>query len=157
MANALGPTFLITHLSIFGQSIIPIKRSGAVPRLPLKGVFPVLGSCLHPTKSIELQKVTMPVLTLQIRQVRRKHGHGVCVADVVQGRSLGGICRRLHERKPERYSQMEDQGAFASTESRSKILILANIKDEDVEDRLACLAGSIVPLCELAEVRSKDG
>ncbi len=51
---------------------------------------------------------------------------------------------------------MEDQGAFASTESRSKALVLADVKDEDVEDRLACLAGSIVPLCKLAEVRSKD-
>jgi len=101
----------------------------------------------------------MPVLTLRIRQVRsrcRKHGHGVSVADVVQGRCLGGIYRGLRERKPERYSQMEDQGAFASTESRSKALVLADVKDEDVEDRLACLAGSIVPLCKLAEVRSKD-
>lgn len=71
----------------------------------------------------------------------RKQGHVVSVADVLQGRSLSGICRRLRGRNPEQTRHAEKQSPLINTEARSKALVLASLKDEDIEDVLPCLAG----------------
>jgi amino acid adenylation domain-containing protein len=86
------------------------------------------------------------ISAIQVATTCRKQGYGVSVADVLQGRSLGGICRRLRERSPEQNSSMENQSTLISAESRSKALVLANVIDEDVEDVLPCLAGQLYHL-----------
>lgn len=86
------------------------------------------------------------ISAIRVAATCRKHGHGVSVADVLQGRSLEGICRRLRERKSKRTTEIEPQRTLISAGSRSKALILANVKDEDVENVLPCLAGQLFHL-----------
>ena len=86
------------------------------------------------------------ISAIQVAARCRKQGHGVSVADVLQGRSLGGICRRLRDRNPEQDSQTKNQVTLISAESRSKAVVLANLKDEDIEDVLPCLAGQLYHL-----------
>ena len=75
-----------------------------------------------------------------------KQGHRVTVADVLQGRSLGGICRLLRARRVEQNGYRETQSALMNEESRSMALALANTKDADVEDVLPCLGGQVYHL-----------
>ncbi len=86
------------------------------------------------------------ISAIQVAATCRKRGYAVSVADVVQGRSLGGICRLLRERKPDQYLQIGDQVALISTESRSEALVLAKVGNECVEDVLPCLAGQVYHL-----------
>ena len=83
------------------------------------------------------------ISAIRVAATCRKHGYGVSVADVLQGRSLGGICRRLRERNLDRKSNGKKQSTntLISVESKSKALVLANVKKEAVEDVLPCLAG----------------
>lgn len=81
------------------------------------------------------------IAAIRVAATCRKQGYGVSVADVLQERSLGGICRRLRQRAPEQNSHAEHQSTLMNTKSRSKALVLVNVKDEDVEDVLPCLAG----------------
>lgn len=82
------------------------------------------------------------ISAIRVAATCRKQGFGVSVADVLQGHTLGGICRRLRERDPEPENQAKkSQSTLISPESRSKALILAKLKDEDIEDVLPCLAG----------------
>ena len=75
----------------------------------------------------------------------RKQGHGLTVADVLQGRSLRGICVRLRERNLDRDSHQTSHGkkqiTLISDSSRSKALVLANVEEEAIEYVLPCLAG----------------
>ncbi|MCJ1475040.1 hypothetical protein MMC13_003700 [Lambiella insularis] len=86
------------------------------------------------------------ISAIQIAATCRRHGYAVSVADVLQGRSLGGICRRLRDRSPDQDSHVKKRSTLISTESRSKALVLANRKDEDIEAVLPCLAGQIYHL-----------
>ena len=86
------------------------------------------------------------ISAIQVAATCRKHGYGVSVADVLQGRSSGGICRRLRRRNWMESGHMRSQSISISTDSRSKALRLANVKDEDIEDVLPCLAGQLYHL-----------
>ena len=86
------------------------------------------------------------ISAIQVAASCRKQGHDVSVADVLRGRSLGGICRRLRERNSVQSSHVKTQSTLVSSESRSKALVLANVNDEDVEDVLPCLAGQLYHL-----------
>ncbi|KAL9069746.1 MAG: hypothetical protein Q9161_005331 [Pseudevernia consocians] len=86
------------------------------------------------------------ISAIRVAATCRKQGYGVSVADVLLGRSLGGICRRLRERSPELNSHAKNQSTLISTESRSKALVLANVKDGDIEVVLPCLAGQLYHL-----------
>ncbi|CAD6589977.1 MAG: hypothetical protein ASARMPRED_004341 [Alectoria sarmentosa] len=93
------------------------------------------------------------ISAIQVAATCRKQGCGVSVADVLQGRSLRGICRRLRERNPERNNYAKNQSTSASTELRSKALVLADVKDEDIEDVLPCLAGQLYHLASWLKSR----
>lgn len=86
------------------------------------------------------------ISAIRVAATCRKHGHGVSVADVLQGRSLEGICQRLRERNSGQTTEIKLQRTLVSAGSRSKALILANVKDEDIEDVLPCLAGQLFHL-----------
>ena len=93
------------------------------------------------------------ISAIQVAATCRKQGCGVSVADILQGRTLGGICRRLRERNPEQNNRAKTQGTLVSTELRSKALVLANVKDEDIEDVLPCLAGQLYHLASWLKSR----
>ena len=93
------------------------------------------------------------ISAIKVAATCRKHGYGVSVADVLQGRSLEGICRRLREKTPEQNSHGKNRNALINTESKSKALLLANVKDEDTEDVLPCLAGQIYHLASWRKTR----
>lgn len=86
------------------------------------------------------------ISAIQVAAICRKQGYSVSVADVLQGRSLGGICRRLRGKGPEQNSHANSQRILISTESRLKALVVANVKDADIEDVLPCLAGQVYHL-----------
>lgn len=83
------------------------------------------------------------IAAIQVAAACRKQGYTISVADVLQGRSVGGICRRLRERNQDnRASPLSDyETPLISTASKSKALIHAKVDDEDVEHVLPCLAG----------------
>lgn len=86
------------------------------------------------------------ISAIQIAAACRKEGHNVSVADVLQGRCLGGICQRLRDKDPAPISHLEAETPLTSPESRSKALSEANVRSEDVEEFLPCLAGQIYHL-----------
>lgn len=85
------------------------------------------------------------ISAIRVAATCRKQGHDLSVADVLQGRSVRGICARLRERSLDRDSDQTSHGknqiVLVSGESRSKALVLANVKEEAVENVLPCLAG----------------
>ena len=93
------------------------------------------------------------ISAIEIAAICRKQGHGVRVADVLQGRSLGGICRGFRERSLELSSHLDTQNTLVSAESKSKALRLANVKDDDIEDVLPCLAGQVYHLASWLKSR----
>ena len=86
------------------------------------------------------------ISAIEIAATCRKEGHGVSVADVLQGRSLGAICQRFRGNNMEQRSQVETQNILISAESKSEARRLANVKDENIEDVLPCPAGQVYHL-----------
>ncbi|KAL8681981.1 MAG: hypothetical protein Q9186_001923 [Xanthomendoza sp. 1 TL-2023] len=77
----------------------------------------------------------------------RKKGYSISVADVLQGHSLGGICKRLRERVHQMpYIHINESKELTSIEARTKALALLNMTDESVEGVLPCLAGQLYHL-----------
>ena len=93
------------------------------------------------------------ISAIQVAAICRKRGYGVSVADVLQGRSSNGICRRLRERSPEPESNAENQSTLISARVRSTAQALANVKDEYVEAILPCLAGQLYHLASWLKSR----
>lgn len=93
------------------------------------------------------------ISAIQIGAICRKQGHGVSVADVLQGRSLGGICRSFRGKNLEQSSHLDIRNTLVSAESRSKALRLANVRDDDIEDVLPCLAGQVYHLASWLKSR----
>ncbi|KAM0796692.1 hypothetical protein BDR22DRAFT_917471 [Usnea florida] len=89
---------------------------------------------------------------IQVAARCREDGYSVSVADVLQGRSLAGICRRLRRSAPAK--PLHDTGAIISTESRSRAIVGARVNNEDdVEDVLPCLAGQVYHLARWLKSR----
>ncbi|KAL8724859.1 MAG: hypothetical protein Q9166_007713 [cf. Caloplaca sp. 2 TL-2023] len=87
------------------------------------------------------------IAAIQVAATCRKQGYALSVADVLQGRSLGGICRRLRDRSRETPNgHVEEPQTLINKESRSIALAFSNLQNEDVEDVLPCLAGQVYHL-----------
>ena len=101
--------------------------------------FPVASSVF----SIGLDSIA----AIQVAATCRKRGYDISVADVLQGRSLGGICRRLRERsqKPQD-SDAKSLETLVSTETKSKAVFVTNVTNDDVDYALPCLAGQVYHL-----------
>lgn len=122
-----------------------------ISRVPLENI-PVTASIF----SLGLDSIS----AIQVAATCRKHGYGVSVADVLQGLSLGGICRRLRERVnlvQKSHAKNQSNSSSISTASRSKALVLANVRDEDIEDVLPCLAGQVYHLASWLKARRTMG
>ncbi|KAI4252425.1 MAG: hypothetical protein LQ352_004298 [Teloschistes flavicans] len=85
------------------------------------------------------------ISAIQIAATAHKQGLNLSVADVLQGRTVRGICQRFDQRKSraEQREVLNDQSSrdTLSGEIRSKALAMAGIRDDDVEDVLPCLPG----------------
>ncbi|KAL8971551.1 MAG: hypothetical protein Q9183_000999 [Haloplaca sp. 2 TL-2023] len=87
------------------------------------------------------------ISAIQVAAACRSKGYSISVADILQGRSLGGICRRLRERS--QGVQDVDKSSSAplfSDETRSKAMAMAGAEEKDVEAVLPCLAGQVYHL-----------
>ena len=116
--------------------------------------------CIHNTLSeisgIPLERIALntsifslgldSIAAIQVAAACRKKGYSVSVADVLQGHSLGGICRLLRGKNLVQNGQLKSQSSMISSELRSKALALVNARDEDVEDVLPCLGGQVYHL-----------
>ncbi|KAL8805520.1 MAG: hypothetical protein Q9182_001889 [Xanthomendoza sp. 2 TL-2023] len=87
------------------------------------------------------------IAAIQVAATCRKIGYSISVADVLQGHSLGGICKRLRKRDHHvPHVQVHESEELTTTEAKTKALALLNMKEEDVEDILPCLAGQLYHL-----------
>ena len=87
------------------------------------------------------------ISVIRVAAACRARGYSINVADVLQGLSLGGICRRLRGRAPEAFNVNDERiTTLVSHETRTKALALTNLKERDVEDVLPCLGGQVYHL-----------
>ncbi|KAL8789129.1 MAG: hypothetical protein Q9195_006995, partial [Heterodermia aff. obscurata] len=86
------------------------------------------------------------IMTIHVAALCRKKGFSVGVADVLQGQTAGGICRRLRARISEPAPSVKTDGPLVSVESRAKALAILGKSDDMVEDVLPCLSGQIYHL-----------
>lgn len=135
------------------------KRPNIKRQLGDVGLGPDL-DCIHNTLSeisgIPLERIALntsiislgldSIAAIQVAAACRKKGYSVSVADVLQGHSLGGICRLLRGKSLVQNGQLKSQSSSISSELRSKALALVNARDEDVEDVLPCLGGQVYHL-----------
>ncbi|KAL9011785.1 MAG: hypothetical protein Q9173_003401 [Seirophora scorigena] len=97
------------------------------------------------------------ISAIQIASAARKEGLKLSVADVLQGRTLNGICHRLVPKQDQSVTAIDQMNGSTSPPSHqpaqvamtshtpqgaeSKILALAGLRDADVEEILPCLPG----------------
>ncbi|KAL8900438.1 MAG: hypothetical protein Q9207_005697, partial [Kuettlingeria erythrocarpa] len=97
------------------------------------------------------------ISAIQIAATARKEGVKLSVADVLQGRTLRGICQRFEDSQndeaiqngkiigsetgPSHISTLTPSPQLLSKDIKTKALSLAGLRDSDVEDILPCLPG----------------
>ena len=89
------------------------------------------------------------ISAIQIAQTGRKEGLSVTVADILQGRTVMGISHRIFQKEKEEgnYKYHQPKGeptagpSLISNASRSEVLELVGVRDEDVEAVMPCLPG----------------
>ncbi|KAL8708164.1 MAG: hypothetical protein Q9220_006925 [cf. Caloplaca sp. 1 TL-2023] len=87
------------------------------------------------------------IAAIHVAAACRKQGHDVSVADVLQGRSLAGICRRLRAKSMQTSNTKSQLSkTLVSMESRARALELLSLNENDVEHVLPCLAGQVYHL-----------
>ncbi|KAL2039087.1 hypothetical protein N7G274_008136 [Stereocaulon virgatum] len=86
------------------------------------------------------------ISAIKVAAACRSKGYNVSVADVLQGQSLGDICRLFRAKKSVRDGKPTIQNSIVSADARSKAISLVNAHNEDVEDVLPCLAGQVYHL-----------
>ena len=89
------------------------------------------------------------ISAIRVAAACRARGYSINVADVLQGLSLGGICRRLRGRTLEASNVNEERiNTLLSHETRMKALALTNLTEQDVEEVLPCLGGQVYHLAK---------
>lgn len=86
------------------------------------------------------------IATIQVASLCRKKGLNMGVADVLQGQTLAGICRRLRAKSVEPTAPPTSSGTLVSEESKVRALEIIDVPGEVVEDVLPCLSGQIYHL-----------
>ncbi|KAL8688142.1 MAG: hypothetical protein Q9218_005870 [Villophora microphyllina] len=89
------------------------------------------------------------ISAIEIASAARKQSLTLSVADVLQGRTVRGICQRLNEGKSQAEEKnisvdQRSQRSLApriSKEARSTALEIAGIRDDDVDEVLSCFPG----------------
>ncbi|KAL8821475.1 MAG: hypothetical protein Q9223_000483 [Gallowayella weberi] len=87
------------------------------------------------------------IAAIQIAATCRNKGYPISVADILQGHSLGGICKRLRERDYDVANvQLNELKNLTTMEVKTKSLALIDMREENVDDVLPCLAGQVYHL-----------
>ncbi|KAG7001408.1 nonribosomal peptide synthetase sidC [Physcia stellaris] len=86
------------------------------------------------------------IATIQVASLCRKKGLNTGVADVLQGQTLAGICRRLRAKSVEPTVPPTSSGTLVSEKSKLRALEIIDVPGELVEDVLPCLSGQIYHL-----------
>ncbi|KAL8928057.1 MAG: hypothetical protein Q9172_001112 [Xanthocarpia lactea] len=87
------------------------------------------------------------IAAIHVAATCRQQGYGISVGDVLQGRSLGGICRRFRESSRKSLDQtFGETQRLITGDTQSKARALLGLKEEQVEQVLPCLAGQIYHL-----------
>ncbi|KAL8893368.1 MAG: hypothetical protein Q9192_005338, partial [Flavoplaca navasiana] len=88
------------------------------------------------------------IAAIRVAATCRQKGYTISVADVLQGRTVGGICQRLRERTNEKLPDLLDQeiNTVVSNDAKAKALAVLSAKEEEVELILPCLAGQVFHL-----------
>lgn len=87
------------------------------------------------------------IAAIQVAAACRNQGYAISVADVIQGRSLAGICKRLREKIRETPGEPTMEiGTLITNDTGTKAMSFLGVEDEDVEQILPCLAGQVYHL-----------
>ena len=88
------------------------------------------------------------IAAIQVAAACRKRGLKMGVADILQGGSLGGICRHLRSSTNSMPDNLNanQQFSLVGRGARSKALATLGVSEEDVEDVLPCLGGQMYHL-----------
>ncbi|KAI4158074.1 MAG: hypothetical protein LQ342_007780 [Letrouitia transgressa] len=83
------------------------------------------------------------IAAIHVAATCRHRGVDLTVADVLQGRSLEGICHRY---RVKRHGQAATESIIVTPERRSKATKILKVRDEEVETFLPCLGGQFYHL-----------
>ena len=88
------------------------------------------------------------IAAIRVAATCRQKGYAISVADVLQGRTVRGICRRLRERTSEKVPDLQDQDldTLVPCDTKAKALAVLDVKAEEVEQVSPCLAGQVFHL-----------
>ncbi|KAL8846640.1 MAG: hypothetical protein Q9221_008280 [Calogaya cf. arnoldii] len=87
------------------------------------------------------------IAAIQVAAACRKQGYAISVADVLQGRSLAGICRRLRGRSGDTPGESnKETTTLVPNDTETRALALLGVADQKVEQILPCLAGQVYHL-----------
>ncbi len=122
-----------------GPDLDAIREAlSAVSQIPTKNISPDVSIF-----SLGLDSIA----AIHVAATCRQQGYAISVGDVLQGRSLGGICRRLRESSRESLDQtFGETQRLITPDTQSKALAISGLKDEHVEQVLPCLAGQVYHL-----------
>ncbi|KAL8644148.1 MAG: hypothetical protein Q9226_007910, partial [Calogaya cf. arnoldii] len=92
------------------------------------------------------------IVAIQVAAACRKQGYAISVADVLQGRSLAGICKRLRERNRETPGEPDKEAIpLVPSDTGTRAMALLGVADQEVEQILPCLAGQVYHLASWAK------
>ncbi|KAI4257962.1 MAG: hypothetical protein L6R42_005364 [Xanthoria sp. 1 TBL-2021] len=135
-------------------------NKGSAPAKPKLGYGPDLDAIREalsvvsqiPSKNITLETSIFSlgldsIAAIQVAAACRNQGFAISVADVIQGRSLAGICRRLREKSrgpPD--EPTKEIRTLITNDTATKVMSFLAMEGEDVEQILPCLAGQVYHL-----------
>ncbi|KAL8877690.1 MAG: hypothetical protein Q9198_004339 [Flavoplaca austrocitrina] len=88
------------------------------------------------------------IAAIRVAATCRQKGYAISVADVLQGRTVRGICQRFRYRTNEKVPDLQDQGldTLVPSDTKAKALAVLDVKAAEVERVLPCLAGQVFHL-----------
>ncbi|KAI4270260.1 MAG: hypothetical protein LQ337_006791 [Flavoplaca oasis] len=88
------------------------------------------------------------IAAIRVAAACRQKGYAVSVADVLQGRTVRGICQRLRERTDKQVPDFPDQqiDTLVPSDTKAKALAVLDVKADEVEQISPCLAGQVFHL-----------
>ncbi|KAI9742124.1 MAG: NRPS [Cirrosporium novae-zelandiae] len=83
------------------------------------------------------------IATIRVAALCRKAGIKANVSDILQGKNVEGICKRLLSNGSKRNVATKNSAELVSPEMRSKAYSILQISQEETEDVIPCLSGQL--------------